>query len=164
LAQPRLEAALRRVPGDVDALDALAVVLRILDRPETALSKLDEALALAPRREGTLQRAALYAGQLDRYDDALAYLQKACQLNPNYSLYYALEGEVYSSKRDGQHAVAAARAALRLNPSKREFRKLLLTNLLKLGDKTEARRELAIYEQFRTPDVDVLRQRLDALP
>lgn len=163
-AQARLTAALARVPGDVEALDALAAALRTVERPTDALAKVNELLALAPRREGALLRAAQLAGQADHFDDALAFLRQACELNPNYSLYYALQAEAFAGKRDWQQAVDQARAALKLNSGQREFHKLLLISLLQLGDKTDARRELAIYELFRTPDAEVLRQRLDAFP
>jgi len=163
-AQARLTAALARVPGDVEALDALASVLRTLERPTAALAKLNEVLALAPRRESALLQAAQAAGHSDHFDDALAYLQRVGEVNPNYSLYYALRAEAFTGKRDWQSSVAQARAALQLNPTQREYRKLLLRSLLQLGEKTDARRELAVYELFRTPDAEALRQRLDALP
>jgi hypothetical protein len=163
-AQARLTAALARVPGDVEALDALATVLRTVERPTDALAKLNEVLALAPRRESTLLHAAQSAGRVDHFDDALAYLQRVCEVNPNYSLYYALQAEALAGKRDWQSSVDQARAALKLNPAQREYRKLLLRSLLQLGEKTDARRELAVYELFRTPDAEALRQRLDALP
>jgi tetratricopeptide (TPR) repeat protein len=125
-ALPLLEAAVRDRPGDLPARESLGLALGILGRPEEALRAFEEVLRLEPGREETLRSAARALARLRRPERARAAWQKAIAIDPWRSNYHLALAWVCSQAGDWAGAVAACRAAIRLNPELVEARSLLV--------------------------------------
>jgi tetratricopeptide (TPR) repeat protein len=105
-----------------------------------ALAGFKAVLARAPRREAALAAAAEMAASLRRYEVAQDYWQQAVDVNPWSARYRANYADVLARRGRWPAALAECRAALRLNPA-RDVRKLLITCLLRTGDRAGAEAE-----------------------
>ena len=61
-------------------------------------------------------------------------------------------------------AVDACRAALQLDPTNLEARRLLIIGAVKIGDMVLARNEYRIYLGFDPPDAEALRRWIESQP
>ena len=89
----RLDAALaslrflvRRQPGNLEALQALAMLLVQSGQAEQALAHLSRAVAVAPRVPAYRNNLANALMGLGRYRDAAAELRKAVEIDPRYEM------------------------------------------------------------------------------
>jgi predicted CXXCH cytochrome family protein len=162
LALPRLEESLESGPDDLAVLQARALVLAHLGRAPDALKAFERIVSLAPRHEEALAWAAALAEQLGAAGRAEDYWRRVLKVNPSFSGYYLGLGRVLAGRRQWRQAARQARAALRLNPARLDVRKLLLTCLVRLGDREKARAEWEAYQEFRPPDLDEVRRLIEA--
>jgi cytochrome c-type biogenesis protein CcmH/NrfG len=137
-ALPRLEAAVRDHPDDLDARESLGNAFVLLDRPEDALRAFEEVLRTEPGRELTLRSAASVLTRVQRPDLARAALEKAIALDPWRSGHRLALAEVCAHAGDWPGAVAACREALRLNPELFVARSLLVRCYLRSHEPDQA--------------------------
>src|SRR5262249_19645052 len=115
-ALPLLEAALRDRPDDLPAREALGHAFRFLDRPHDALRAFEEVLRREPGAEWTLLSSGRIRTRLQQFGPARAALEKAIAIDPWRSDYRRELARVCDQAGDWAGAVAACRAAIRLNP------------------------------------------------
>jgi Cytochrome c554 and c-prime len=165
LASPRLEAAVRARPDDLAASDALAFVLASQNRFDEALKVASGVLAFEPRRERVLDLAMVLASQ--RHDRALAldFGRRTLAVNPWLARYHLSMAQIYTrgddwrpAKGQWQPAIDACRAALKLDPTNLEARRLLIVGAVMTGDLTLARSQYRTYLGFDPPDAEPLRR------
>jgi len=130
-ALPLLEAAVRDRPDDVAARESLGHAFRFLDRPEDALRTFEEVLRIAPGREWTLRSTGPLLADFQRFERARSVFEKAIAVNPWCSDYRAALAQVCYQAGDWSGAVAACRAAIRLNPELFAARSLLIQSFLR---------------------------------
>jgi tetratricopeptide (TPR) repeat protein len=171
LALPPLEAAVRAWPDDVAARDALTTALALQDRPADALKVAQTVLTLEPRRERVLDLAMVLASQLQERDLALEFGRRTLAVDPWVSRYHLSMAQVYTRGDDwrpakGQWppAIDACRAALKLDPTNLEARRLLIVGAVMTGDLTLARSEYRTYLAFDPPDAAALRGWIESRP
>jgi Flp pilus assembly protein TadD len=150
-AQPLLESAVNARPDDVPAWEALGYAHWSQGRFPEAESSFSHALNLAPTREATLIDLAQLNARLGRHGAALEYLQRAIAVNPYMSAYHAEVARLQASRGQWKLAAQACRTALQLNPAEREYRKALVTALLRSGAEQEAQHEFALLLQCEPP-------------
>jgi Tfp pilus assembly protein PilF len=158
LALPLLDEAIKADAADVRALEARGSALWIDARHSEALASFDEALAASPDEETTLINAGTLASRLGRYDDALKYWQRVLASNPWPAAYHYEMGLVRAGRREWAEAIAECRTAVRRNVAHLEARRLLVECLLKMGERTTARKEMDTLFGFDPPNADALRQ------
>jgi predicted CXXCH cytochrome family protein len=141
-ALPLLTAALDASEEDVQAARAKAFVLEQGGRTDEAFELLKSALVRLPRHEGMLADATADALQLQRHREALAYARRLVQVNPHAANHQGLLAEAYALARDWHAAAAAARSAIRLDPSSKSAWTVLIESRLQAGQAVEARRDL----------------------
>jgi Flp pilus assembly protein TadD len=136
-----LEPGLTRWPDDVPAWEAKGYALSVLNQPRPALLAFEKALAIKPRRENSLIRAASLAVQLHQTETAIVYWKKAIEVNPwNWQFFNEL-AFLLDEQRDWKAAAEQCQKALALNPTSLETRQLLVACYLRLGDKERTRTE-----------------------
>jgi hypothetical protein len=119
-----LERALQQDPKDVDALEARGGALLLQKRQTEALAAFEGVLALAPRREVSLVRAAQLARQLGRTDSARRYWQQAVEANPWSSNHREELARLLAQEHDWEGCQQQCEVWLRLDPASAEARTL----------------------------------------
>lgn len=140
LAQPKLDAAIARIPDDVAALEARGLCFRMQGKGAPALADFQAALERSPQRESTLLAAADTAAAMKQYPLAAEYFRRQIAANPWGSRSHARLAEVLAERGEWAAARNACREALRLNPTV-DARRLLITSLLRTGDRPGAEAE-----------------------
>ncbi len=158
LALPLLDVGLQRWPDDVPAWEAKGYALHYQEKNEEALDAFRHALQLAPDREWSLFGAAQLASQLGRSEAAVTFWQRAIALNPWNWEYHDELAKVYAHRQEWKNAAEQCQETLKLNIAASETRKLLVKCLLRLGEKTKARKEFEILLDFEPPDPEALRR------
>jgi hypothetical protein len=156
-ALPLLEAALRREPGDLEALVARADALRLQSRLADALAAYEAVLARRPARERMLANAATLAEDLRRAEAAIALWQRAVTANPWMHHYRRHLATLLAERGRWDEARPHAEAWRRLDPASPQAHRLWVRLLLHEGRKAEARAELAVVEALDPADLDELR-------
>lgn len=149
---PLLEAALSARPDDVTAWECKAVALGRLRRFKESLAAFQTTLSREPDRETALAEAAEYAAGAGRRDEAIAYLRHAIALSPWRAVYHANLAEALFQDHQWREAADQGRAALRLNPSDLEARRLLVRSELRLGNREAALQAFQTLVDFDPPD------------
>jgi hypothetical protein len=157
IALGRLKAALKRDPADVPALDANAHALWAVGDRAGAAAAFDAALTLAPRREGTLQWAAMLALEQKQPAAAVGFLERAIAANPWRHEYHYLLAEALAQRKQWASVLKQAEEALKLNPANTGARQLLVECLLESGRPDEARAELDRLLALSPPNAAALR-------
>jgi tetratricopeptide (TPR) repeat protein len=147
-ALPLLEAAVRDRPDDLPARESLGHAYRFLDRPEDALRAFEEVLRIEPGRELTLWATGRLLGHLQRPQRARSVLQETIAVNPWRADYRLSLARVCDQAGEWSGAVAACRAAIRLNPDLFEARSLLVRCYLRSGEPEKADVEFRTLLQF----------------
>jgi Flp pilus assembly protein TadD len=125
-ALPLLEATLRDRPDDLPAREALGHAFRFLDRPQDALRAFEEVLRREPGAEWTLLSSGRILARLQQFGPARSALDKAIAIDPWRSDYRRELARVCYQAGDWAGAIAACRAAIRLNPELVDARSLLV--------------------------------------
>jgi Flp pilus assembly protein TadD len=154
-ALPLLEKAVDRHPDDLDAREEMGYALWKLDRLREALAALEDTLARAPRREVALGYATRVAVALGEIDKAFVYCRRLLQVNPWDADGHHILAHLLGERRQWDDSIRACQAALRLNPSMAEVRKILITGYLHTGKKKEAQAE---FERLLTLQPDAANQ------
>ncbi len=169
MALPLLEAAVRARPDDVAAREALATILALQDRSAEALEAATAALAIEPGRERLLDLGMVVASRLRKHDIALDFGRRTLAIDPWMSRYHLSMAQVLSRDKDWRPgagdwpaAIAACKAALRIDPTNLEARRLLIAGAVMNGDLALARAESRIYLAFDAPDADRVRRWLES--
>jgi Tfp pilus assembly protein PilF len=157
----QLEGVVERNPADLDAWEARALALTLLNRPEDALAAYEAVLAQAPHREASLGRAALLAQKLRLVDRAVSYWRRVVEENPNEASYRANLTQILTHQKAWAEARPHCEVWLRLDPSNLEARTLWVSCLLKTGDRDRARAEFAKIERLNPSNLPLLRARFD---
>jgi Flp pilus assembly protein TadD len=155
---PLLEAAVRDRPDDLSAREFLGHTLEILDRPEEALHAFEEVLRGEPGRESALHSSGRLLTRLHRPDLARAAWQKTIAIDPWQSIHRLKLADNYYQAGDWREAVAACRAAIRLNPELFEARSLLIQCYLRSREFDKADAEFQILLRFYPASRDVWQQ------
>jgi Flp pilus assembly protein TadD len=130
-ALPLLEGAVRDHPDDLAARESLGHAYRFLDRPEDALRAFDEVLRIEPGHELTLRATGLVLTGLHRPEPARRAFEGAIAVNPWSSDHRAGLAQSCYQAGDWPGAIAACRAAIRLNPDLLAARSLLVESFLR---------------------------------
>ena len=158
LALDRLESALRAGPNDVPALDAKAHALWAVGDFQAAAKTFDVVLEQSPRREATLQWAAVLALEQQRPQDAIPYLEKAIAINPWRHEFHHFLAEAHARRRGWPTALKECQEALRLNPADIPSRQLLVEAHLGLAHLEKAQAEFDRLLALHPPGEGALRQ------
>jgi predicted CXXCH cytochrome family protein len=156
VALPFLEEALAARPGDVIAWEAKGFALGLLRQGKEGLEAFRTALTVEPDRESALTGAAYLAAKAGQPLEAVEYWRRAIAKSPWRSDYRAELALLCFQVHDWRAAADACRAALRLNPTNIQVRKLLVRCYLRLGDPQAARDEFETLMGFDLPDRDEL--------
>ncbi len=148
---PLLEAAATRHPSDVPAVEGLGWALACLGRPADALAAYRQVLARAPDREQTLILAAQAAESASDLDAALAFRTRLTVLDPNLSEYHIDAAKLHARKKDWAAVGRSASEAVRTAPLAKEARVLLVTALLRQGDRPRAAAEFETLIRLSSP-------------
>jgi tetratricopeptide (TPR) repeat protein len=157
LAAPLLDQSLSRCPNDALAWESRGYAAMLQSREQEAISAFEAALEGSPNREKSLFGAALTATQLGRADDGLKFWQRAIAMNPWNWEYHDEIAKIYAARQDWKKAAEHCRQAVQLNIAAWDTRKLLVTCLLRLKQKTEAQKEFEILLGYDPPDPEALR-------
>jgi cytochrome c-type biogenesis protein CcmH/NrfG len=111
------------------------------------------------------------ASQLHRRDEALDFGRRLLAVDPWVARYHLSMAQIFTrgddwrpAAGDWRPAIDACRAALRLDPTNLEARRLLIVGAATTGDLPLARDEFRIYLGFDPPDAGPLRRWLEGLP
>jgi predicted CXXCH cytochrome family protein len=142
MAENRLSDSLKRWPGDVPALEALAEIMIARFCPHEALKHLKTIIALIPDREHALARAIEPAVLTRDFDFAIACADKVVALNPSSIDHRLSRARLRMTLKQWAEAESDCRAALRENPTYVISRVMLATCRHHLGDEPGAHLEL----------------------
>jgi hypothetical protein len=141
LVDPLLQAAVQAHPDDVVAVEVQAALFTFQGRSEEALANYESVLARFPQRETTLIQAAYVAESAGRREAAIAYWRRALAVNGWTARPHYLLASLLADGHDWSEAVEECDAALRLNPFSIEARSLLVSCLVRIGDRGRAQTE-----------------------
>jgi hypothetical protein len=158
MALPGLETALSRDASDLPAREALGDALWEQGRPEEALAAFEKVLHTAPDREKALFQAARLALGLRRIDSARDHVERLVAVGPWRWRYHLLLGQVHGQERDWGAALKAAGKALELNPAGLTVRQFVVLCHLRLGERTQAQKELDTLMAMNPPQAEALRR------
>jgi tetratricopeptide (TPR) repeat protein len=157
LALARLESAARADPTDVLALDARAHARWAIGDFAGAATAFEETLERSPRREVTLQYAAVLALEQKRPQDAIGYLERAIKVNPWRHEFHHFLAEAHFKLGQLPTVLKECQKALRLNPADIPARRLLVEAHLGLAQLEQARAEFERLLGLHPPNEEALR-------
>jgi hypothetical protein len=157
-ALPYLEAALRRGPRDLPALEGCAFCLGTQQRYHEALELAETILARAPQRETTLVDAAVYAAMDGQREKSLEYWRRAVAVDPWRSDCRLRFIEALHSHGDYEEAIAQCHEALAFSPGVVPIRKLLVSSYLASGRRDKAQAEFETLCQVNPRNSEELRR------
>src|SRR5262249_1686936 len=135
-----------------------------LERREEALRAFETILGQDPEHEAALMYAAALSASRGQPQAAAGYWRRAIAVDPWSSQYHFGLAQAHADVREWTSAADACRAALERNPSSLESRKLLISCLVRQGDRIRAREEFdRLLPLFDKNDRDILRQWLEQL-
>jgi hypothetical protein len=157
-ALPYLEAAVRRGPRDLPALEGCAFCLASQERYRDAVALLETVLARAPEREMALADAGLFAARAGQLEKSLAYWRRAIAVDPWRSEYRFGYIDALHLHRDHDEAIAQCREVLAFCPGSVPIRRLLVASYLATGRRDEAKAEFETLWQLNPRNKDQLRR------
>jgi hypothetical protein len=157
LAIAYLEESAPHLPADPRSLYARANMLVTQGRPQEALQVLETLLVAAPGDEQGLFLAAYAARAVGSLKEAVGYNERVVAVNPQSAGYRLHLAELHAMRGEWARAERAAREALSLSPARHAARRVLIRALLGIGQREEARAELARYEAFGPDGLDEVR-------
>jgi tetratricopeptide (TPR) repeat protein len=101
-----------------------ALALDCQDKPDEAVEKLRQAIAIQPSAVAWAQIGMVY-GKRGREPEALAALDEAQKLDPNFDMAYVYRGNLMLVRGDREAAVSLYQRALDLNPRNEAAREAL---------------------------------------
>jgi tetratricopeptide (TPR) repeat protein len=158
VALPLLEVALAARPGDGIAWEAKGFALGLLGDGKEGLEAFRTALTVEPEREAALTGAAYLAAKAGQPEVSVEYWRRAIAKSPWRSDYRAQLAPLYFQIRDWRAAADTCKAALRLNPTNIEVRKLLIRCYLRLENRQAARDEFETLLGFDLANRDDLQR------
>lgn len=138
----RLRRSTERFPTDVQAWEALSVVLAEGGQSSEALAALERVLAIQPRNEAALSQAATLAMQLNETTKAVEFSRRALEVNPGNTQSRLLRGLACVDARMWKDAEVLLRASLKELPSYSRARAALAACLFHNGHVQESEAEL----------------------
>jgi tetratricopeptide (TPR) repeat protein len=156
---PALAAATRRDPNDWGAAEAYGHALGLQSRWADALDAFQTVLAKAPDREAALVGAAAMAEQLGKTDAARTYWRRAVVANPWSPEYRRRLVLVLIKKQAWDAARSECQEWIRLDPMSAEAGVASIVCLLAVGQKDEARKEMARIESLAPPNLREIQNR-----
>jgi tetratricopeptide (TPR) repeat protein len=157
LALARLESAARADPTDVLALDARAHARWAIGDFAGAAEAFEEALERSPRREISLQYAAVLALEQKRPQDAIGYLERAIEVNPWRHEFHHFLAEAHFRLGHLPTVLKECQEALRLNPADIPACRLLVEAHLGLAQPEQAKAEFERLLGLHPPNEEGLR-------
>lgn len=109
-------AVIARNPNDGAAYQSRSYAYERLNRGEEALQDAHKAVALLPRAETFVVRAAAYIA-IGNTDRALDDLSQALRLNPKYQLAFVNRAYIHETQNRKDQAIADYRMGIQLNPA-----------------------------------------------
>lgn len=146
-ALPPLEAGVTALPDDHFARLSLARAYIRLQRPEDAVSELQQLLKRDPKD----QESWYLLGKLQLEQSEASFAQVRA-INPDAPLSHQLSGEIMESMKNTPGAVAEYKRAIAIDPADLEAQGHLANLYWSTGDWTEARPLLAAYLEKRPSD------------
>ena len=147
-AVPLLDGATTGDPKDVDAWEAKASALMVLDRLEPALAACEKGLEVDADREITLYLAAHLANGLGRPAVARSYCERGIKVDPWQVPIRQELADSYVRERNLDKVVEVTQEIIKIDPFSTTARQLQIQALLERGDKDRARREATIYQKL----------------
>lgn len=160
-ALPMLDEALERWPDDVDLLEARAYARWQDSQLEPALADYEHLLKLAPDHKMALDDAATVADILGRTDESLAYRERSVAVNPWVARSRARLAAQFADRQKWTEAITECRKTLAISPALLDTRLLLISCLIRKGQRDEARAEFTILQGFDPSDKDLLHRWFD---
>jgi hypothetical protein len=157
-ALPLLETAVEHWPDDVPSRAGRGRALLLLGRTDDALADFEAVLAARPEHETALADAAEAAEAPRHRPAALDYWRRAAAVDPWCAYYRAQEARVRAALDDWPGAIAAARAAVAINPSVTEPRLVLIDAHVRVGDREAAAAEFDALWSLNPPNREQLRR------
>src|SRR5262249_17023770 len=152
-----LDGARKSFPWDVEVWLSQAKSVMMSGLPGEALKAYEAILARWPDRDGALQNAGDLAGALNKKDLAVKYWRRAVEINPWTACYRERVGRYLFEENSWTECRAQCQKLLELDPENIPARSLLVSCLLKGGEKGKAREEFAQIEALRPPHLAQLR-------
>src|SRR5262249_8617108 len=118
----------------------------------------EDALTKAPQRESVLFQLATLTAQLEQREAAFGYWQRTVAVNPWRGVYHYELAKILAESQDWSKAAEEGQRALRLSSANSEARVLLITCLLRNGQKDRAREELENVVVLNPADAEVYRR------
>jgi len=143
-ALPLLEQAAQLSPDDATAWEEYGWLLSLLGRHSEAQAAYNRALSQEPEREYTLSLAADTAERLGGREEATSLWRRVVAVNPWIWRPRFQLGRLLTQRSDWKSALAECEAAVRLHPTSKESRILLVYCCLGLGQKERAGREVEV--------------------
>jgi len=145
--------ALRLDPKLLEAQELLAFLALEDDDAARAVAEADKALAISPEALDAMAVRAAVDWLSDKKDSE--WIARIMKIDPVYGEAYATIGHFFMLNRRYEEGIALYRKALDLNAGLWDARAELGLNLMRLGDETEARKQLEMcYENgWRSPTI-----------
>ena len=121
-AEPHFRAAVRKIPGFSDCLDALGELLVRQGKPEEALQCYEQALRGTPGHKNTLFRLPNLLWDMDRHEEALRYARELVAVDPGNPLAHWKLARALAAGGRPKEAVAAYDSALARFPTNPSMR------------------------------------------
>lgn len=161
---PLLNNAVARDSDDVAAQEGRGHALFASGQLDDALTALEDVLRKSPDRETTLIIASEVAYSMNRLDLAQEYCQRLLKKNPHVPGYHERLALIQKARGAASEAIAAAEAALKINPLRAETRELLIRLHLAVGHLDRAQSELSLLGHISPERQNALRSIMTASP
>jgi len=133
-----LQAAVRLAPGEAEAHCKLGAALGMKQRPDEAITHLEEALRRNPDYADAHWNLGVELGKKGRLDEAIAHFQRAWEIQPNFPAAGYDLGIALLRKQQVDEALVAFHRVTEIQPDNARAHNNLATLLLQKGRVEEA--------------------------
>ncbi|MFO0960090.1 MAG: tetratricopeptide repeat protein [Isosphaeraceae bacterium] len=148
IAMPLLKAAVDAHPDDLLARESLGFALWGQRRTDEALAVFQDVLNRSPRRESSLEAAALASAERGRPEQAIGFWDRAIAVDPWRSSFHAERASELLKLGRWADAADSAERALKLDPSSGEARRARIIAELRRGRPEAAASEFEILKEL----------------
>ncbi len=123
-----------------------------------ALAAFEKAIAIKPNLERALVGAASVSTALERPEQAIGFWKRAIEVNPFMPRYHLDMARLLVQRREWSEGRSACESALKLEPINADARMLLVTCLIRTGERQRAQAEFDTLMAMRPPNEADLRR------
>ncbi len=147
-AQELLLPVLKAAADDVDVIEALGAVAKILGRNDEAKRYWTQVLEQQPRHEMVLRRLAVLCHENGEDDDGVKYLDRLFAINPWQAELHGRQAHMLGRLQRFEAGIRSAERGLELNPTLTQLRSWLADALELFGNHAESRRQREILRRL----------------